>query len=153
MSFHRENAIWQGRNGRWHCGFYRVTWVPTDDLGEDATEEEYADADNRREWDAEYDFDQFESVYSADTEDGLETVLRRSDRPKPAASDLYLFDHPYWADVVDNLDAMATDWSERHEAWARARGSTNDKPGEPWDYPTPTWDDLENEHGVTSPTV
>lgn len=44
MSFHRENVIWQSKNGLWSRGFFAVAWT---------------DYDGDPEWDVEYDWDHF----------------------------------------------------------------------------------------------
>lgn len=51
MSFHRENIIWQSKDGSWNRGFYKA----------EATGD-YSDPDFDPEWDVEYDSSKFEWV-------------------------------------------------------------------------------------------
>jgi hypothetical protein len=50
MSFNRENVTWQGQDGRWSLGFYRVI------------EGNVFDEDYDPEWDVDYDYSSFEWV-------------------------------------------------------------------------------------------
>ena len=43
MSFHRENVVWQSRDGSWNIGFFDVVWTGADP-----------------EWDVEYDYKTFQ---------------------------------------------------------------------------------------------
>lgn len=50
MSFHRENVVWQSKDGTWSRGVFDTTWVGSESDGYDP------------EWDVEYDFSKFSWV-------------------------------------------------------------------------------------------
>lgn len=87
MSFHRENVLWQSRNGTWNLGFYECH----EDGGEDSDPE----------WDVEYDFSRFDWV---STGHPTQKAARESWKgSNPGGGTLY--EEP--CDETDALDTMA----------------------------------------------
>lgn len=89
MSFHRENIIWQSKNGTWNRGFFTVAWV---------------DYDGDPEWDVEYDFDSFEWVSTGHPSE--EAAHRSWNGANPGGYDY----RPYEAETAkgcDRYDEMA----------------------------------------------